>query len=145
MDRRKNMHEDFERDEEVKSGSERTFGIVFSVFLFLMGIAPLWHGLRHVRVWALLAAVVFLGLALFWTPALKPFNRAWTKLGLLLHAVMNPLILILLFFGAVTPFGIVRRLCNRDPLHLKFDRDTPSYWIVRNPADPHVESMKNQF
>jgi hypothetical protein len=34
---------------------------------------------------------------------------------------------------------------GRDPLHLKFDRQAGSYWVVREPPGPAPETMTQQF
>jgi hypothetical protein len=140
------MHENFQRDEEVKAGNERTFGLVFSGFFLLVGLAPLLHKSQGAaRIWALILSAVFLIASFFWTPALRPLNRAWTKLGVLLHAVVSPLVMALLFYGVVTPFGMVMRALSKDPLRLQWESKSDSYWIIRDLSELSPETMKNQF
>jgi hypothetical protein len=50
----------------------------------------------------------------------------------------------LLFFGAVTPMGLIMRLAGKDVLRLKRGAEE-SYWILREPTGPAAKSMKNQF
>ena len=138
------MHENFERSEETSAGSERTFGFVFFAFFVLVGVAPLWRT-GTMRVWALILAALFLVLALFWTEPLKPLNRAWTKLGLLLHAVINPLVMALLFYAVVTPFGIGMRALGKKLLGLQREPQAATYWVPHEPPGPPPETMKNQF
>jgi hypothetical protein len=45
----------------------------------------------------------------------------------------------------VVPTGIVMRLMGKDLLRLKLERNSESYWIVRQPAGPAPETMKDQF
>jgi len=139
-------HENFERTEVTKMGSERTFGLVFSVFFALVGVAPLWHRVGGpMRGWALVLAAVFLVLSLFWTAPLKPLNRAWLKFGLLLHAIVNPLVMALMFYTVITPFGIGMRMLGKKLLGLKREPEAVTYWVMRNPSDLAPETMKNQF
>jgi len=58
-------------------------------------------------------------------------NWLWFKFGLLLHAVMNPIIMGLVFYGVVLPTGLVMRALYNDPLRLKVEPDRDSYWIMR--------------
>jgi hypothetical protein len=88
---------------------------------------------------------VFLAVAFLWPAALKPLNRLWFKFGLLLHAVVSPLVMGLLFYVAVWPTGLVMRALGRDLLRLKREPDSDSYWIVRRPPGPAPETMKDQF
>jgi hypothetical protein len=137
-------HESFAREETVNVGSERSFGIVMAVFFVLIGALNLWHE-GHVWPWLGGIAALFLAAAYLWPTALKPFNRLWFKFGLLLHAVVSPLVMGLLFYVAVWPTGIVMRALGRDLLRLKREPDSDSYWIVRRPPGPAPETMKDQF
>jgi hypothetical protein len=51
----------------------------------------------------------------------------------------------MLFFGVLTPLGLVLRLVRRDPLQLRFDLRAPSYWIERASAGGRRTSTKKQF
>lgn len=129
---------------KVTAGSERSFGIVFACVFALIGLVPwaLGHGLR---VWALIVAALFLGAAYLAPKLLAPLNRLWFRFGLVLHAVVNPLIMGLIFFGAVLPTGLMVRLFGKDLLRLKRDASAKSYWIERDPPGPAPESMTRQF
>ena len=69
----------------------------------------------------------------------------WFQLGLLLHKVVNPIVMALVFFGTVLPTGLIMRALGKDPLRLKWQADANSYWIERRPPGPAPESMKDQF
>ena len=66
--------------------------------------------------------------------ALAPLNRVWTRFGLLLHRIVSPVVLGVMFFVVVTPMGLVMRALGKDPLRLRFDREARSYWIDRRTA-----------
>jgi hypothetical protein len=139
------VHEDFSRAEDLEGSSDRSFGIVMAVFFTVVAILPALHGqLLSIRWWAAALAAVFLALALLWSEFLRPLNRLWQKLGLLLSKIVGPIVLSLVFFAVVTPVGLLMRALGKDPLRL--DRNTSTtYWIVREPPGPEPESMKNQF
>ena len=128
----------------VKSASDRSFGFVFTAFFAIIGLLPLLHG-HSLRIWALAVSAVFLLLALLLPACLTPLNRLWTKFGMLLHHIVSPLALGILFFLVVTPIGLVMRLFGKDPLRLRLDRSAGSYWIERTPPGPAADSLKNQF
>ena len=130
--------------DEVKMGSERSFGLVFAGFFALVGFWPLFGG-EAPRNWALGLGVLFLLLAFAAPKLLTPLNKVWFKFGLLLHHIVNPLIMALMFFVVITPIGLLMRLSGKDPLRLRFDREAKSYWIPRDPPGPAPESLKNQF
>jgi hypothetical protein len=137
-------HEDFSRKADVRIGSNRSFGLVFTVVFILAGLAPLRHG-GELRLWAVGLAGAFLVAALLAPKLLRPLNLIWFKFGLLLHTVVNPLVMGLLFFLTVTPVALLMRLSGKDPLRLKRDAAADSYWITRPPSEPASVTMKRQF
>jgi hypothetical protein len=137
-------HENFARDEIVVAGSDRSFGIVMAAAFAVLSLISLWYGGR-IWPWTGGLAALFLAAALFYPAALNPLNRAWHRFGLLLHRVVTPVVMGLLFFGAVLPTGLVMRALGRDLLRLKRQPDADSYWIVRSPPGPAPETMKDPF
>ncbi len=137
-------HEIFLREETVKTSTDRSFGIVFTVVFAIIGLWPLMGG-HGVRLWAIAVAGVLLVVALVRPVWLAPANRLWTKFGLLLHHVTNPLIMGLVFFVVVTPMALGMRFLGKDPLCRKIDKSAKSYWIDREPPGPKPETMINQF
>lgn len=136
-------HESFVRDEAAQPGSDRAFGLVMAGALALLSLVNGWH-LGRVWPWTLAAAMLFLIAALLWPSSLRPLNRLWMKLGLLLHRIVNPIVMGLLFYGTIWPTGLVMRMRGRDLLRLKRDPSAASYWIARVPG-PAPETMKDQF
>lgn len=137
-------HEDFAREEEVKVSSERSFGFVFATVFVVIGLLPLFHR-NPVHLWSLGIAAVFLVLALAAPRALAPLNRLWMKFGLLLHAIVNPVVMAFLFFSTVTPIALLMRIRGKDPLRLKLDPNAKTYWIDRTPPGPSPDTMPRQF
>jgi hypothetical protein len=81
-----------------------------------------------------------------WRPqSLGLANRAWLRLGLLMYRVVNPVIMAILFFGAILPIGLVMRVFGKDFLKLARDRSSPSYWLPRSDPRQPSEAMRQQF
>ena len=125
-------HELQQREEAVKTSTNRNFGLVFAAFFALLTVLGLWHGTARWPIWLALACVALV-LALAAPRLLAPFNWIWTKLGLLLHRIVSPIFLAVLFYGCVAPIGFLMRLRGKDPLRLKREPDAESYWIARTP------------
>jgi len=138
------FHEDFRRNGGEPKATERSFGLVFTGVFALIGLLPLLAG-HSPRLWALGVAAVFCVLALAAPKILAPLNRVWMFIGKVMHKVVSPLMLGLLFAVAVVPTGLFLRLKGTDPLRLKRDPKAKSYWIVRDPPGPAPISFKNQF
>ncbi len=126
---------------EVEAGSERGFGIVFAVVFGLVGIWPVLFG-NPLRIWAVVVAVAFLVLAFTFPRILKYPNLLWHKLGMLLGAIIAPIVMAFVYFLTIVPTGLYARLTGKDLLGRTMKRDAKTYWIDReNPAG----SMKNQY
>ena len=124
--------------------SDRSFGFVFAAVFSLYGCWPLVHG-QLPRWWALVVAAAFAAVALIQPQILHPLNRVWLLLGRLLHKIVSPVVMGLVFFTVVTPTGWIMRLRGKDVLSLRRRPDLNTYWIKRDPAQPGSETMKNQF
>jgi hypothetical protein len=142
--RKASFHENLLRgEEELRPASNRSFGLVFAAALGVIGLAPLARS-HACRPWALILAAGFCVVAVVRPEILRPLNLLWTRLGMLLQSITQPVITALLFFGAVTPLALLSRFRGRDPLRLRWDRDARSYWLKREPG-PRPESMRDQF
>jgi len=127
-----------------EGSSDRAFGFVFAGFFAVVGLLPLLQG-NSPRLWAVVASCILLIVAVFAAAILHSLNRLWTKFGLVIHRIVGPVALAILFFGVVTPIGLLMRSLGKDHLGLRFDRNVSSYWILRTPPGPTAESLRNQF
>ena len=137
-------HEDLARAHETQASSDRAFGAVFSGAFLLIALIPLLRN-GEPRWWAVGAAVLFAVVAATRPTLLATLNKLWMRLGLLLGRIVSPIALGVIFYCVLTPLAVVTRLAGRDSLHLKFDRQSASYWIPRKPPGPPPQSMNNQF
>ncbi len=125
---------------DVKIGSNRSFGIVFFVVFLLIGLYPLINA-DSVRIWSVIISLIFLILGLMNSKILNPLNKLWFKFGILLGKIVSPLVMGIIFFLVVTPIGILMKILKKDLLNLKFN-NKETYWIEKN--EPKSK-MKNQF
>ncbi len=137
-------HETLKSNRKVELGSNRNFGLVFSAVFAFLAVWPLIRHGEAIRWWAFGVAAIFLGLALFADHLLAPLNRLWFRFGLMLHSVVAPIVMGLLFYCAVTPVAFVIRMMGKDILRLS-RTDDKSYWIERTPPGPAKNSMGQQF
>ena len=144
MTKTSSTHENQAHTDGVRPGSERAFGLVFSAVFAIIALFPLIEG-SPIRIWSVWSAAGFLVVALAIPNVLKPLNIIWFKFGLILHKIVNPVIMGLLFFLTITPTGLIMRALGKDPLRLKKDPDAETYWISRTPPGPEPKTMKNQF
>jgi hypothetical protein len=137
-------HESYDRHQDVQGSTDRSFGLVFAAVFAAIGLLPLVHG-GAVRLWAIIVSAAFLLVALVVPSVLRPINRLWLKFGLLLHKIVSPVVLGIMFFLVITPIGMFLRARGTDPWRLKPNRQSRTYWIERVPPGPTPESIKDQF
>mgnify|MGYP006100746621 CR=1 FL=1 len=124
----------------IKIGSNRSFGIVFFIVFLLISFYPLING-ENLRYWSLFVSLIFLILGFFNSKILTPLNKIWFKFGILLGKIISPLVMGFIFFVVVTPIGLLMRMLQKDLLNLKFNNNK-SYWIKKNGPK---SKMKDQF
>ena len=125
---------------DVKIGSNKSFGIVFFIVFLIISIYPMLGG-DSLRVWSLAISIIFLILGLLNSKILSPLNKLWFKFGIFLGKIISPIIMGIIFFFVVTPIGYLMRLFKKDVLSLKFNGNK-SYWVKKNGPK---SKMKNQF
>ena len=142
------FHEDLAERSDIKLGSERSFGFVFTFVFLIVGLFPLLSAdgrSVELHFWALSLAGFFGISAVFLPKILRPLNKLWFRFGKVLHHFINPLILGFMFFGVISPIAFIMRVLGKIPLKTKFDHNVKSYWILRRPPGPTSNSMKRQF
>ena len=124
----------------MKKTFEKSFGILFFIVFFLIGVWPLLNS-GSVRIWFLVVSLIFLAIAFLKQEVLKLSNNTWIKFGELLRQIISPIVMVLIFFFIVTPLSVIIRIFGKDLLKLKFSKDS-SYWIKR---EKNITSMDKQF
>jgi hypothetical protein len=131
-------------DKQRSLRAEREFGLIVGGVLSLLSLWWLYRGkfpaVSHVTI---LVGPVLVLLGLVLPQALKLPNKAWMALAEVLAFVSTRIILALVFFGIVTPIGLVKRWFGWDPLNRRAPRND-SYWkpYTERQRDPrHYEKM----
>jgi len=127
-------------DKKIKIGSNRSFGLVFSIVFLIIALYPLLND-DSVKIWLIILSLIFFILGLLNSNILYPLNRIWFKFGIILGGIVSPIVMGLVFFFVVTPISLILRLLKKDTLNLK-KNDSMTYWIKKLDKK---SKMKNQF
>jgi len=127
-------------DLKIRIGTNRNFGIVFSVFFLIIFLWPLKSG-NELNLFLLLISAIFLLLGLTNSKLLSPLNIIWFKFGLFLGKIVSPIVMGIIFFFVVTPISLILKIFKKDVLNLKKNNNN-SYWIEKTGPK---SKMKNQF
>ena len=129
------------RHVSTEQSSEKSFGVVFSIVFLIVALYPLINS-EGLRIWALVASIIFFLLAFLAPKILVLPNKLWFKFGLLIGSIVAPIVMAFVYFVTVLPTGLIMRLLGKDLLKQKLDKNAKSYWVKR--SEP-MGSMKNQF
>ena len=124
----------------IKIGTNKSFGIVFFVFFLIVSIFPLLNN-GDIRVWSLIISLIFLILGILNSKILTPLNQIWFKFGILLGRFVSPVVMGIIFFAIVTPTSVIMRVLQKNLLNLK-KGNKKTYWLERSKIK---SKMKNQF
>lgn len=129
----------------------RQFGWVALVAFGFLGTVVLWKGglfgasfgasTRTVAyaMWSL--GALSAALSLVRPEANRPLFVALGVLAFPIGWVVSHVVLAVVFFGVLTPVGLLFRLLGRDPLERRFRADRQSYWVDL----PEVDDEKDYF
>ena len=122
----------------------RRFGFIVSGGLALIGLLSWYRGHTTMpKVLWIIATVLFL-FGLILPSLLRPVQKVWMGLAMVLAWVNTRIILTVLFYAVFTPIGVIMRLF-RDPLDRRLQDGRSSYWVQKQskPFDP--KAYENQF
>lgn len=125
--------------------SDRSFGWTFTGLFLLLGVLGLFRDGPHYHPLLFVLAALTAAITTARAEWLGPLNRAWMKLGALLHHVVSPVVLGILFFAVFTPMGQAMRLFGWDAMKRRFEPAAPTYWTRRDPPGPADDSFKDLF
>jgi len=109
----------------------RQFGLVVGGIFAAIGFWPLlMHG-QGLRSWAAVLSALLLVPALVFPGLLRPVHRGWMFAGHALGWVNTRILLGIVFYGIVTPLGLIRRLLEKDVMGLEFRQNADSYRRLR--------------
>ena len=106
------------KKKEIKISSNKSFGIVFFVIFLVVALWPLINE-GEIRIWSIVISIIFLFLGLINSKILTPLNKLWFRFGILLGNIFSPIVMGIIYFGVITPIGILMKLIGKDILNLK--------------------------
>ena len=128
---------------ELDARGLRRFGLTTGgIVAGLFGILFPWILDRAVPTWPWVLAAVLIAWGLAAPASMRPVYRGWMALGLLLNKVTSPIIMAVVFFLAVTPMGLLRRVLGHQlPIH----RDAAVKSYRRSSRKARPEDLERPF
>jgi hypothetical protein len=137
------LKEEFKLIKETKKDL-RKFGL--TVGIVLLFIAALLFNFEKTSWIYFGAAGLYLLLNGFFFPrTLKPFNKLWMGLAIVLGFVMSRVILTILFYIILTPVSFIAKIFGKKFMPLKFDKSANTYWEKRSVIQKKQIDYERQF
>lgn len=128
---------------EVTTKVLRQFGLLVGGILLALSLYPMvWKG-EAIKTWLAIPGGLLVAAGLIVPQALAQVYRGWMMVGHALGWVNTRIILTVVFYGIVTPMGLVMKLMGKDPMRRGFDPHAQSYRVTREPRP--ATHMKNMF
>jgi hypothetical protein len=111
----------------------RKFGlIVGAIFAILIGMGIPWIRQTEMMRWALILGGTLMFFGVVFPRGLKPVYVAWMTLGYGLGYVNSRIILTVIFYLFVTPYGLLARVMGWTSLPLQYDKNATTYRVNRS-------------
>ena len=121
----------------------RMFGLMVGGIFSIIGLWPVLVRSESPRIWAISVGSALVGLGLVLPSSLKYVHRVWMKIGHVLGYVNTRILLGVIFFGLITPMGVIMRLAGKDSMHRLLVPEANTYRVIRPPRSRL--HMRNQF
>ena len=122
---------------ELDAKGLRQFSLIFA--LIVIGgfgvILPLASGGEFFLLPWLIGGV-FIAWGVLAPTSVRLFYRLWMRFGLLMNAIITRVVLGIVFYLIVLPFGIILRIRGSDPLKRQWDPAAVYYRVVSDVQDP---------
>ncbi len=122
----------------------RNFGFVVGGVLIAIGAFLFWKE-RPAWPYFLTPGVVLVVLGLIVPSILKPLQKLWMAMAVVMGFFMTRVILTILFFCMVTPLGVIAKITGKRFLELKTAKDKTSYWNKRDSKVQEKKDYERQF
>ena len=122
----------------------RNFGLTLGIAFGLLGILFIWKGNpSYFYLFALSGFLLVFGIV--FPVVLKPFQKLWMTIALIIGYIMTRVILCLLFYLIITPISLTSRIFGTKFLDIKIEKSKSSYWIERKQDTLDKEKYEKQY
>jgi hypothetical protein len=122
----------------------RKFGLTIGTVLFLIA-AFLFFTDKSSYIYFAVPGLILIVSGILSPSILKPFNKVWMMVAIILGWFMTRFILSVLFYLILTPIGIIAKISGKDFLKLNIDKTKTTYWEKRDKKVFEPVDYERQF
>ncbi len=135
-----------EEFKNIKSGRNelKQFGLIIGAVLLIVGSYLFWK-IHPNYSYFVISGVIFILAGLIFPVILKPFQKIWMVIALILGWFMSRLVVTIIFYFILTPVSLIAKLVGKKFLELKGTKSQKSYWNYRQSATIARIDLEKQF
>ena len=137
------LKEEFKNINETKKDL-RKLGITVGSVLAAIAVLLFYFEKPSAIYFAVIGGLLILFGTLF-PQLLKPLNRIWMSLAIVLGYFMSRVILTILFYLVLTPIALLAKLVGKKFMILKYDKSAKTYWEKRSIIHKKQIDYERQF
>ena len=137
------LKEDFKNIEETKKDL-RKFGLTVGGVLLIISVLLYYFEKSSAIYFVIIGGLLFVS-GIAFPNILKPLNKIWMGLAIVLSFFMSRLILTVLFYIVLTPISLIAKLVGKKFMTLKYDKSAKTYWEKRNIIQKKQIDYERQF
>ena len=122
----------------------RKFGLTVGIVILMLAGLLFWKQ-KDSYFYLGIAGLFLVSAGLISPILLRPLNKAWMTLAILMGWVMTRVLLIILYFLVLTPLRFIAKIFGKEFLELKIDKEKKSYWEIREKKDLTQIDYERQF
>ena len=137
------LKEEFKHIKESKKDLQK-FGLTVGGVLVIIAVFLFWFEKPAAIYFAIIGALLIL-IGLIYAPILKPLNRLWMGLAIVLGFIMSRVILSIFFYLILTPISLLAKIFRKKFMDLKYDKSAKTYWEKRSIIHNKPIDYERQF
>ena len=130
----------------IKSSEKELRRFGWTLGIFLAGFAGFVAWRHKLTLAPLIAAsVFFIFFAVVLPKALRPIQKAWMTVAMLVGWVMTRVLLSVFYYLVLSPIAWIRRCTSKQTLDLKYPDPSESFWIERDHEQDDKKRYETQY
>ena len=130
-------------NQPVNAKDLRNFGLLVGGVMSGIGLWPMLRYGESPHIWVVGLGGMLMVLGGLLPQTLGPIHKGWMWIGHCLGWINTRILLGIVFYGLITPIGIIYRVMGKDTMRQAFSETSPTYRVTRKPRPR--SHMKYQF
>ena len=122
----------------------RKFGLTVGGVLVIIAVFLFYFERPAAIYFAIIGAILIL-IGLIYPTILKPLNKVWMGLAIMLGFIMSRVILTIFFYIILTPISLLAKIFRKKFMVLKYDKSAKTYWEKRSIIHKKPIDYERQF